>query len=84
MFKFEESIFMNIALKQEMRKLIDNCDDDILLEQAKELLQSKKDWWDELTEAQQIELSNLINEPDDKDIVSDEEFLKLTARWRTK
>ena|GEM_PF-6622719 len=40
------------------------------------------DWWDELSEQQQAELTQLLNEPGDKDIVTEEEYLNLTARWR--
>ena len=43
---------MEIALKKELHQLIDNCNNEMLLAEAKELLQSSdaKDWWDELTE----------------------------------
>jgi len=75
---------MNTALKQEVLKLVEECDNDNLLEEAKELLQPEKDWWDELTEEQQAELTKLINEPDEKDTLSFEEYLNTTARWRMK
>ena len=43
---------MNSEIKNELHKLIDNCDNELLLSEAKSLLESKeiKDWWDELTE----------------------------------
>lgn len=77
---------MDTSLKQEIHKLIDNCEDDTVLNEAKLILESKNtaDWWDELSEKQQTELTRLLNEPDDKDIVSNEAYLNLTARWRTK
>ncbi len=42
---------MNKAYKQELYQLIDNCNNEILLTEVKQLLQSatEKDWWDELT-----------------------------------
>lgn len=43
---------MNKTIKAELHKLIDDCDNEALLQQAKTVLQSNnvKDWWDELTE----------------------------------
>ena len=44
---------MNTEIKNELHKLIDNCDNELLLSEAKTLLESNKqvkDWWDELTE----------------------------------
>ena len=77
---------MDTLLKQEIHQLIENCDDDMLLNEAKVILASNnsKDWWEELTSEQQTELSQLINEPDDKDVISNEEYLNMTARWRMK
>lgn len=77
---------MDTLLKQEIHQLIENCDDDMLLNEAKVILASNnsKDWWEELTSEQQTELSQLINEPDDKDVISKEEYLNMTARWRMK
>jgi transcriptional regulator of heat shock response len=77
---------MDALLKQEVHQLIDQCDDDSLLREAKNILNTKNstDWWDELSEQQQTELNELLNEPDDKDVVTEETYLNLTARWRTK
>ena len=57
---------MDTLLKQEIHQLIENCDDDMLLNEAKVILASNnsKDWWEELTSEQQNEVSQLINEPD--------------------
>ncbi|MBX2932190.1 MAG: hypothetical protein KF781_09610 [Chitinophagaceae bacterium] len=75
---------MDIQLKNQVRLLVDNCEDDALLNEAKTILEAKQnDWWNELSLEQQTELSNLLNEPDDKDIISEEAYLNLTARWRT-
>ncbi|MBN8835769.1 MAG: hypothetical protein J0I09_00775 [Sphingobacteriia bacterium] len=49
---------METQLKKEVLKLVDDCNDEILLQEAKELLQVEKDWWDELTD----EDKNLLNE----------------------
>ena len=50
---------METSLKQELHKLIDKCDNELLLEEAKVLLQSDKDWWDELSDEIRISLLNL-------------------------
>lgn len=77
---------MDTLLKQEIHQLIENCNDDMLLNEAKVILASNNhtDWWEELTSVQQTELAKLINEPDDKDVISNEEYLNMTARWRMK
>ena len=43
---------METQIKIELHQLIDNCNDEVLLTEAKELLQSApgNDWWDELSE----------------------------------
>jgi hypothetical protein len=77
---------MDALLKQEIHELIENCDDDILLNEAKAIFASKKhiDWWYELTSEQQNEVAQLVNEPDDTNIVSESDYLNMTARWRMK
>lgn len=43
---------MTADIKNELHKLIDNCDNELLLSEAKALPESGpevKDWWDELT-----------------------------------
>jgi hypothetical protein len=52
---------MNDNIKDELHKLVDNCDNELLLSETKSLLESQneiKDWWDELTE----EDKNLVME----------------------
>ena len=40
------------------------------------------DAFDELWPADKAELMELMNEPNEKDTVSHDEYLKATARWR--
>jgi hypothetical protein len=77
---------MDTVLKQEIHQLIENCDDYMLLNEAKAILASNKhtDWWDELTSEQQNEVAQLVNEPDNANIVSESDYLNMTARWRMK
>ena len=76
--------FYEYSVEKRSTKTVEECDNDNLLEEAKELLSAEKDWWDELTEEQQAELTKLINEPDVKDTLSREEYLKATERWHIK
>ena len=43
---------MSDSIKQELHPLVDKCDNETILEEAKELLQAANttDWWDELWE----------------------------------
>ena len=76
--------FYEYSVETRSTKTVEECDNDNLLEEAKELLSAEKDWRDELTEEQQAELTKLINEPDVKDTLSHEEYLKATKRWHIK
>ena len=41
---------MSDSIKQELQQLVDKCDNETILEEAKEFLQAANttDWWDEL------------------------------------
>ena len=41
---------MKDSIKLELHQLVDKCDNELLLEDARELLQSGKDWWEDLSE----------------------------------
>ena len=52
---------MDMPIKKELHQLIEQCDNELILEEAKALLETDKsveDWWDELTEADK----NLVKE----------------------
>lgn len=77
---------MNLSVKQELHKLIDECDNEVLLEEAKELLLSPgaKDWWEELT----VEDKNLVMESENRynkgDFISHQELMKQFDEWKNK
>ncbi len=76
----------NTSLKEEIVKLLDSVEDESVLYMLKEnvaFYATAKDATDTLTEEQYKELELLANEPDDKDVVSLEEFQKSTSKWRT-
>ena len=70
---------MNTLIKQDLHQMIEKCDDESLLEEAKTLLQEHegtKDWWDDLTEEDQ----NLVMESEAQyekgDFISHEELMR--------
>jgi hypothetical protein len=46
---------MKHSIKKDLHQLIDNCNDESLLKEAKLLLQ-EHDWWDDLSEKEQNDL----------------------------
>ena len=78
---------MNTEIKNELHKLIDNCDNELLLSEAKELLESNKeikDWWDELTE----EDKNLVMESEAEyekgNFISHKDLMQQFEAWKKK
>ena len=77
---------MNPIVKQELHKLIDDCDNEILLKEAKELLSSStvKDWLEKLTD----EDKNLIIESESQynkgDFISHQELTRQFDAWKNK
>ncbi len=77
---------MNSEIKNELHKLIDNCDNELLLSEARSLLESKeiKDWWDELTD----EDKNLVLESEAEyekgNFISHEKLMQQFETWKKK
>ncbi len=72
--------------KKELHLLIDSCDNEILLEEAKQLLLSSsvKDWWDELTP----EDKNLVMESEAQyqqgNFISHQQLMQEFEEWKKK
>jgi hypothetical protein len=78
---------MDLPIKQELHHLIDKCDNELILEEAKALLETDKavdDWWDELTE----EDKNLVKESEVQygkgNFISHQELMKRFEEWKKK
>lgn len=75
---------MKDSIKQEIHQLIDKCDNELLLEDARELLQSGKDWWDELSETDK----NLVMESEVQyskgNFISHQELMQRFEAWKKK
>lgn len=76
------------SLKEQIIKMVSTIDDEQLLELVKADIEyfrnSNIDILDELNDADKEDLLNLINEPDEKDTLSENEYKAATAKWRTK
>ena len=76
------------SLKQQVLEMVSTIDDEQLLELVKadiEYFSNKEiDIIDELNDADKEELLILIDEPDEKDTLTEDEYKTATAKWRTK
>lgn len=77
---------MQVNLKQELHHLIDSCNTESALLEAKEILSNTNDvdWWNDLTSHQQKDIEKLLNESDELNTISHNDFLTLTQKWHTK
>ena len=77
---------MNNSIKQELHQLVDKCDNEEVLEEAKVLLEisGTGDWWDELSE----EDKNLVQESEMQyskgDFISHQELMQRFEEWKKK
>lgn len=75
---------MSDSIKQELHKLIDQCNNEILLEEAKELLKTEIDWWNELSEQDK----NLVTESEIQygkgDFINHQELMQRFEEWEKK
>ena len=77
---------MEATLKKELHQLIDNCDNEVLLAEAKELLQSAdvKDWWDELTEEDKNLVMESESEYEKGNFINHAELMQQFEEWKKK
>lgn len=77
-----------MSLKEEILQLVSKTDDENLLKLVKANIDyykdSKVDILDELSIEDRNELINMLNEPDEKDTISEDEFKTATEKWRTR
>jgi hypothetical protein len=75
---------MNESIKQELHQLVDKCDNELLLEDARELLQSGKDWWDDLPAKDQQLVMESEAEYNKGHFISHEELMQRFEAWKKK
>lgn len=75
-------------LKEQVLEMVSSINDEQLLELVKadiEYFSDKNtDILDDLNSTDREELLNLLNEPDEKDTLTEDEYKAATAKWRTK
>ncbi|HEY6504312.1 MAG TPA: hypothetical protein VIZ28_10085 [Chitinophagaceae bacterium] len=76
---------MSDLIKKELHQLVDKCDNELLLEEVKAMLQTgDSDWWDELSE----EDKNLVMESEAQygkgDFISHQELMQRFEAWKKK
>lgn len=67
--------------------MVSSINDEYLLELVKaaiEYFNGRTDILNELGDADRKELLNLLNEPEAKDMLTEDEYKAATAKWRTK
>jgi GTPase SAR1 family protein len=75
---------MDDSIKQELHQLVDKCDNELLLEDARELLQSGNDWWDELTETDKSLVMESETQYNKGNFVSHDELMQRFEEWKKK
>jgi hypothetical protein len=77
---------MDTLIKQELHKLIDNCDNELLLQEAKNILQNndEKDWWDELTEDDKNSLTKSESQYAHGDFITHDQLMHQFEAWKRK
>ena len=78
-------------IKKELHEYIDSIDDEETLWMVREDVveylkkdKSEKEEEEYLTEEQEKQLDEAIRQADAEEFITEEEYLKATARWRTK
>jgi hypothetical protein len=74
------------SVKEKLHQLIDDCDNEILLEEAKAILESNQtsDWWNELSEDEKSLIMESEAQYEKKEFISHDELMKRFEQWKKK
>ena len=78
---------MHPELKQKLHLLVDNCNDEYLLEEAKVVLESDKtgkDWWDELSEEDKEQFLEGEEEHEQGHPITHNRLMHQFGEWKKK
>ena len=75
---------MNDLIKQDLHQLIDKCNNELLLEEARELLQTDKDWWDELSDTDKGLVMESEAQYGKGEFVNHQELMQRFEEWKKK
>ena len=72
--------------KEKIHQLVDSCQDDFLLEEAKAILETSqdRDWWDDLSTDEKNLLKESELQYERKEFVTHTELLKRYEEWKKK
>ena len=74
----------NDLIKEELHLLVDSCNNEVLLEQAKAILQSDttKDWWDELVDDDKEDIAASERQYDAGEFISHAQLMQQLEPWK--
>jgi hypothetical protein len=77
---------METPIKKELHQLIENCDNEVLLAEAKELLESDglKDWWNELNEKDKSLVLESETEYEKGNFINHKDLMQQFEEWKKK
>ena len=75
---------MDALIKKELHQLIDSCENELLLSEAKELLQSSNDWWNELSETDKSLLMESEAAYESGKFTSHDKLMQEIKGWKKK
>ena len=77
---------MEILVKQELHKLVEDCDNEVLLLEVKNILLEgvDNDWWDGLSEEDKQLLENSEEEYKDGNFISHKVLMEQFEEWKKK
>ncbi len=78
---------MTSDIKNELHTLIDNCNNELLLLEAKNFLESGneiKDWWDKLTEEDKTLVMKSDAEYEKGSFISHKDLMQQAEAWKKK
>lgn len=76
-----------MSIKEQVLQMVSAIEDEKLLELVKadiEYISTGTDIVDDLSDNEKEELLNMVNETDEKDTLTEEEYKAATAKWRTR
>ena len=77
---------MNNSIKKEIHELVDKCNNEVLLEETKVLLETAGtgDWWDELSEEDKSHVQESVLQYGKEDFISHQELMQRFDLWKKK
>jgi hypothetical protein len=75
---------MSNSIKQELHVLVEKCDNEILLEEARELLKSGNDWWEDLSEADRNLVLDSEVQYSKGDFINHQDLMQRFEEWKKK